>query len=59
MNFNYSEYAALFNKGNDQALVDRYFDNDIIFSGTGQETKGHVALMNFLIWVHIEVTFLD
>jgi hypothetical protein len=51
MNFNYSEYAALFNKGNDQALVDRYFDNDIIFSGTGQETKGHVALMKFLIWV--------
>ena len=51
MAFNYSEYAALFNKGDDQALMDKYFVKEIVFSGTGQETKGHEALMTFLTWV--------
>ena len=40
MGFEYSEYAALFNKGEDKVLVDTYFDENIIFSGTGRETKG-------------------
>jgi len=51
MGFEYSEYAALFNKGDDKLLVDTYFDEDIIFSGTGRETKGREGLLKFLTWV--------
>jgi hypothetical protein len=50
--FNYDEYIALFNTGNDTALVDRFFDDDILFTGGTREYRGKAALMGFLNWAH-------
>jgi hypothetical protein len=47
MGFEYPEYAAIFNKGDDKLLVDTYFDENIIFSGTGRETKSREGVLKF------------
>jgi ketosteroid isomerase-like protein len=49
---NYDEYMALFNTGNDAALVDRFFDDAVVFSGGTREMRGKPALMEFLAWAH-------
>jgi len=51
MTLDYAEYEALFNTGDDEALVDQYFDKDVIFQGSSQAMKGHAELRKFLAWV--------
>jgi len=51
MILDYAEYEALFNTGDDEALVDRYFHKDVIFQCSSQAMKGHAELRKFLAWV--------
>jgi ketosteroid isomerase-like protein len=46
------EYVDVFNSGDDQALVDRFFADDVTFSGGTREAKGKQALLVFLRWAH-------
>jgi ketosteroid isomerase-like protein len=48
----YDEYIALFNTGDDAALVDRYFADDLRFSGGSRDYQGKQGLRNFLAWAH-------
>ena len=49
---NYDDYIALFNTGDDAALVERYFADDLVFSGGARELHGKKALLDFLAWAH-------
>jgi ketosteroid isomerase-like protein len=49
---NYTEYENLFNTGDDAALVSRFFDDDVIFSGGARDYRGKAALKAFLDWAH-------
>src|SRR5205085_1006188 len=46
------DYSALFNTGDDAALVERFFDDDVIFSGGSREYRGKGQLKAFLDWAH-------
>jgi ketosteroid isomerase-like protein len=48
----YAEYAAAFNTGDDQTLIDRYFDEDVVFTGGAREYRGKAQLRAFLDWAH-------
>ena len=50
--FEYPNYIKLFNTGDDAALVERYFADDIVFSGGSREMRGKSALLEFLNWAH-------
>jgi ketosteroid isomerase-like protein len=50
--FNYDEYVALFNTGNDAALIDRFFDDDVVFTGGNRDYRGKGELKTFLDWAH-------
>jgi hypothetical protein len=49
---NYNEYEALFNTGDDAALIARFFDADIVFTGGAREYRGKAELKAFLDWAH-------
>jgi ketosteroid isomerase-like protein len=49
---NYDDYIALFNTGDDAALVERFFADDVAFSGGTRDYKGKAALKAFLDWAH-------
>jgi ketosteroid isomerase-like protein len=49
---NYKEYETLFNTGDDAALVARYFDDDVAFSGGSRDYRGKAQLKAFLDWAH-------
>ncbi|MDP3739926.1 MAG: nuclear transport factor 2 family protein [Hyphomonadaceae bacterium] len=49
---NYDDYIAVFNTGDDAALVDRFFADDVVFSGGTREARGRKALLAFLHWAH-------
>ena len=49
---NYDDYIALFNTGDDAALVERYFAEDVVFTGGTRESRGKAALLTFLNWAH-------
>lgn len=49
---NYEEYVALFNTGNDAELVERYFADDLVFSGGTRDYQGKDELLAFLNWAH-------
>lgn len=49
---NYDQYIALFNTGDDAALVERYFADDVVFSGGTREYRGKDELTAFLAWAH-------
>jgi ketosteroid isomerase-like protein len=49
---NYNEYEALFNTGNDAALVERFFDDDVVFTGGARDYRGKAQLKGFLDWAH-------
>jgi hypothetical protein len=55
MTFDYTEYEAIFNRGDDDALLEKYFDEEIIFSGSSSESKGKPALKTFLDRVPMSV----
>jgi ketosteroid isomerase-like protein len=48
----YDAYVALFNTGDDAALVDRFFHEDIVFTGGSRLHRGKAALLGFLEWAH-------
>lgn len=52
MTFDYDAYIALFSTGDDDALVDRYFADDVIFTGGTRQHRGKGALRAFLGWAH-------
>lgn len=52
MYFDYADYEKLFNTGDDAALVERYFADDVIFSGGTREYQGKAELIEFLKWAH-------
>jgi ketosteroid isomerase-like protein len=49
---NYEEYEQLFNTGDDEALVQRYFDDDVVFTGGNRAYRGKEQLRTFLAWAH-------
>jgi ketosteroid isomerase-like protein len=49
---NYNEYEALFNTGDDAALIARFFDDDVVFTGGAREHRGKAELKQFLDWAH-------
>lgn len=49
---NYKEYEALFNTGDDMALIARFFDEDVVFTGGTREYRGKSQLKAFLDWAH-------
>jgi ketosteroid isomerase-like protein len=49
---NYDEYITLFNTGDDAALVERYFADDVVFTGGTREYQGKEELIAFLNWAH-------
>jgi ketosteroid isomerase-like protein len=49
---NYDHYSALFNTGDDAALVERFFADDVVFTGGTREHRGKAALKEFLDWAH-------
>ena len=49
---NYDDYVALFNTGDDAALVERFFADDVVFSGGTRDYRGKAALKSFLDWAH-------
>lgn len=49
---NYDEYSALFNTGDDAALVEKFFADDVRFSGGNRDYQGKAALKGFLDWAH-------
>jgi hypothetical protein len=48
----YDAYVALFNTGDDAALVDRFFHDDIVFTGGTRLHHGKAELLAFLGWAH-------
>ncbi len=49
---NYNEYEALFNSGDDTALIAKFFDDDVAFSGGARDYRGREQLKTFLDWAH-------
>ncbi len=50
--FNYDDYIAVFNTGDDAALVERFFADDVLFTGGARDYRGRAALKSFLDWAH-------
>jgi ketosteroid isomerase-like protein len=48
----YDAYVALFNSGDDAALVERFYHDDIVFTGGTRLHRGKAALLGFLRWAH-------
>lgn len=49
---NYNEYEAVFNAGDDAALIARFFHDDVVFTGGAREYQGKAQLKSFLDWAH-------
>jgi ketosteroid isomerase-like protein len=49
---NYEEYETLFNTGNDAALIEKFFHDDVVFTGGAREYHGKAQLKAFLDWAH-------
>ncbi len=49
---NYDEYVTLFNTGDDEALIERYFADEIEFSGSTRYYRGKSDVRAFLAWAH-------
>ena len=48
----YRDYEALFNTGDDDALCERYFAEEVTFTGGARAHQGRKALREFLRWAH-------
>ena len=48
----YAAYEALFNTGDDRALVERFFCKDVRFTGGSRDYHGSDQLLAFLEWAH-------
>jgi SnoaL-like domain len=49
---NYDDYIALFNTGDDAALIERFFADNVVFSGGSRDHQGKAGLKGFLDWAH-------
>jgi ketosteroid isomerase-like protein len=49
---NYDHYVSVFNAGDDAALVDQFFADDVVFSGGTREYRNKDGLREFLAWAH-------
>jgi ketosteroid isomerase-like protein len=49
---NFDEYMRLFNSGDDAGLLERFYDDDVVFAGATRELRGKAALKGFLDWAH-------
>jgi ketosteroid isomerase-like protein len=49
---NYDDYIALFNTGNDAALIEQFFADDVVFTGGSRDYRGKAELKAFLDWAH-------
>lgn len=49
---NYDDYIVLFNTGDDAALVERFFHDDVAFTGGTRSYRGKGELLKFLQWAH-------
>jgi len=49
---NYDDYIAVFNTGDDAALLERFFAEDVRFTGGSRDYHGKPALKAFLDWAH-------
>ncbi len=52
MALDYKAYEDCFNTGDDEALVERFFDEDLVFSGGNRTYEGKQGLLDFLRWAH-------
>lgn len=48
----YDEYIRVFNTGDDPALIERFFADDIVLMGSTHEHHGKAELLRFLSWAH-------
>ena len=48
----YDQYIATFNTGDDAALLERFFDDDVVFTAGARDYRGKAALKAFLDWAH-------
>ena len=48
----YAAYEACFNTGDDRALVERFFCDDVVFTGGSRDYEGKAGLLKFLDWAH-------
>lgn len=49
---NYADYERVFNSGDDEALIERFFADDLVFTGGTREHRGKQGLREFLAWAH-------
>ena len=49
---NYDDYISLFNSGEDAALLERFYAEDVVFSGGTRDIRGKEGLRAFLNWAH-------
>ncbi len=55
MAFDIEKYAADFSAGDDEALVTKYFTEDVIIDGPDQSMHGREAWMSMLKFVHVGI----
>ena len=48
----YDQYIAVFNTGDDDALVETFFAADVVFTAGTREHHGRASLREFLAWAH-------
>jgi len=48
----YDDYICVFNTGDDALLLERFFDENVTFSGGARTYQGKAALRGFLDWAH-------
>ena len=49
---NYVDYERIFNSGDDDALVERFYADDVVFTGGTRDYQGKQQLRGFLAWAH-------
>jgi predicted SnoaL-like aldol condensation-catalyzing enzyme len=50
--FSYPDYIEVFNSGDDDALVERFYHEDLTFTGGTRRHRGKDGLREFLAWAH-------
>ncbi|WP_126173695.1 nuclear transport factor 2 family protein [Altericroceibacterium xinjiangense] len=50
--FDYADYIAVFNSGDDETLVERFYHEDLTFTGGTRRHHGKQGLKDFLAWAH-------
>lgn len=48
----YDDYIALFNTGDDEALLEQFFAHDCVMESAGGSYHGHDGMRKFLRWAH-------